>query len=60
MGQQVKDLALSLHLLRSLLWAGFDPMLGNFQMPQVQPKKKKKKLTEERKKFQMCKVKGAR
>jgi len=41
-GQQVKDLALSLHLLRSLLWAGFDPMLGNFQMPQVQPKKKKK------------------
>ena len=28
---------------RSQLWLGFDPWAGNFRMPQVQPKKKKKK-----------------
>ena len=32
----IKDLTLSLLWLRSLLW------LGNFHMPEVQPKKKKR------------------
>ena len=32
MAQQVKDLSLS------LLWLGFDPLPGNFQMPQAWPK----------------------
>ena len=40
--QWVKDLALSLQQLRSLLWGGFNPWLGKFHMPQVQTKKKKK------------------
>ena len=35
----VKDLALSLQWLRSLLWCGFDSWTGNFYMLQVQPKK---------------------
>ena len=39
----VKDLALSLLWLRSLLWCGFDPWPGHFSMAQAQPKKKKKK-----------------
>ena len=30
--RQVKDLALSLQWLGSLLWHGFDPWLENFQM----------------------------
>ena len=30
MVQQVKDSALSLQQLRSLLWCGFDPSPGNF------------------------------
>ena len=38
--QQVKDLALSLLWLRSLLWCcGFNPWPGNFCIPQVWPKK---------------------
>ena len=32
-GLVVKDLALSLLWLRSLLWYGFDPWSGNFRMP---------------------------
>ena len=43
MAQQVKDTALSLQWLRLLLGHGFDPWLGNFCMPQVQPKNKKKR-----------------
>ena len=38
----VKDLALSLLWLRSLLWCGFSPWPWNLSMPQVQPKKKEK------------------
>ena len=36
--QQVKDPALSLQWLRSLLWRGFDPWPRNFRMPQAWPK----------------------
>ena len=32
--QQIKDPALSLQWLKSLLWRGFDPWSGNFQKPQ--------------------------
>ena len=39
--QQVKDPALSLKQLRSLLWCRFDPWPGNLHMPQAQPKRKK-------------------
>ena len=49
-GLVVKDLALSLLWLRSLLWWGFDPWPGNFCMPwawQKKKKKKKKKRAEE-------------
>ena len=42
MAQQVKDLVLSLQQLGLLLWYRFDPWPGNFHMPQVQPKKKKR------------------
>ena len=38
----VKGPALSLQWLGSLLWQGLDPWAGNFWMPWVQPKKKKK------------------
>ena len=41
--QWFKDLALSLLWLRSLLWHRVDPWPGNFYMPQVWPKKKKKR-----------------
>ena len=41
--QQVKDQALLLQWLRSLVWRRFTLWLGNFYMPQVKPKKKKKK-----------------
>ena len=34
--QWVKDLALSLQQLESLLWHRFDPWPRNFYMPQVQ------------------------
>ena len=47
MGEQVKDLALSWHRLESLLWCRFDIWLGNFHMPGVRPKKKKKDLVME-------------
>ena len=40
--QQVKDLAFSQQQFGSLLWHGFDPWSGNFHMPWVQAKKKKK------------------
>ena len=39
MVQRVKDLALSLQQLGSLLWCGFDPWHGNFHLLQAQPKK---------------------
>ena len=41
--QWVKDLALSLLWLGSLLWRRFDTWPGNFHMPWVQPKKEKRK-----------------
>ena len=41
MAQQVKDQALLLLWLGSLLWYGFNPWPGNFHMPWAQPKKKK-------------------
>ena len=40
MAQQVKDPALSLLWLRSLLWRGFNPWPGNSPMLQTQPPKK--------------------
>ena len=39
---QVKDLALSLQWLRSLLWSRFDPQPQNFYMPTFGKKKKSK------------------
>ena len=48
--QWVKDLALSLQKLRSLLWHGFIPWPKNFHMPQALKKKKKKKKEREREK----------
>ena len=45
MAQSVKDPALSLQQLQSLLWCRSDPWPGNFCVPQVQPKKKNKKQT---------------
>ena len=44
MKQQVKDPVLSLQQLGLLLWCGFNPWPGNFHMPWVQKKKKKKKF----------------
>ena len=41
--QQVKDLALSLLWLGSLLWHGFIPWPRNFHMPQLWPKTNKQK-----------------
>ena len=41
MVQWVKDLALSLLWLGSLLWCQFKPWPRNFHMPQVQPKNSK-------------------
>ena len=42
---RVKDLALSLQCLGSLLWHGFNPWPGRFCMPQVwQGKKKRRQL----------------
>ena len=43
MAQRVKGLTLLLQRLGLLLWQGFDPWPRNFHMPQVWPKKKKKK-----------------
>ena len=40
--QWVKDMALSLEWLGSLLWLGFDPWPRNFHVSQAWPKKKKK------------------
>lgn len=37
-----KDLALSLQQLESLLWCRFSLWPGNFHMPRVRPKKKKR------------------
>ena len=42
MAQRVKDLVFSLQWLGSLLRHGFDPWPGNFCMPQVWEKTKKK------------------
>ena len=39
MAQWVKDPALSLMWLRSLLWSRFDPWPRNFCMPQAQLKR---------------------
>ena len=36
--QQVKDVALSLQQLGSVLWGGFDPWPEDFQRLQAQPK----------------------
>ena len=44
--QCVKDLALSLLWLRSLLWYGIDPWPGNFCMSQALPKTNKQTKTE--------------
>ena len=41
MAQQVKDLALPLQWLGSLLWCGLEPWPGNFHLLQVWPKEKK-------------------
>ena len=41
--QRVMDPALSLQRLRLLLRCRFDPWSGNFHMPQVWPKKRKKR-----------------
>lgn len=41
--QQVKDPVLSVKLLGSLLWYGFDPWPENFYMPWVPLGEKKKK-----------------
>ena len=41
--QQIKDLALSLQRLGSLLWHRVDPWPRNFHMPQVQQNKAKQK-----------------
>ena len=41
--QRVKDLALSLQWLRSLLWCAFDPWPRNFCMPCVQSRQTKGK-----------------
>ena len=43
MVQQIEDPALSLQWLRSLLWCGFSPWTGNFNILWARPKKKKKK-----------------
>lgn len=48
MVQRVKDLALSLQQLRSLLWCRFYPWPGVFCMPWVWPKERKKKNEEKR------------
>ena len=44
MSQWVKDLALSLQQLKSLLWHQFNPLPRNFYMLWAQPKKEKKKV----------------
>ena len=49
MAQQVKDPALSLLWLRSLLWYRFDAWPRNFCMLQAQPKKEKKMHRQKRK-----------
>ena len=41
--QWVKDLALSLQRLRSLLWQGLGPWPGTLHMPHVQPKERERK-----------------
>ena len=46
--QQVKDLALSVQHLGSLLWNGFDPWPGNFHMSWMWPPPKKKKTESKR------------
>ena len=43
MGQQVKDPALSLQWLGSLLWCRFDPWPRDFHMPWTWPKQNKRK-----------------
>lgn len=46
-GLVVKEPALSLPWLGSLLGHGFNPWLGNFCVPQAPPKQKEKKNKEE-------------
>ena len=43
MAQGVKDPALLLLWLRSMLWRKFNPWPGNFYIPWSQPKKEKEK-----------------
>ena len=46
MAQLVKDPALSLQRLGSMLWHMFSPWPGNFHMPQAWPKKEWEGLNE--------------
>ena len=48
--QQIKDSALSLQQLRSLLWLRFNFWPGNFHMPWAWQKKKRKEKTKQTKK----------
>ena len=41
--QRVKDVAMSLQQLRLLLWCWYHPLQGNFCMPWMLQKKKKKR-----------------
>ena len=43
MAQWIKEPMLSLLWLWSLLWYRFDPKLENVHMPQLRPKRKRKK-----------------
>ena len=47
MAQQVKDPALSLQWLWSLLWHGFCPWPGNFHMPCIWPEKEKNLINDQ-------------
>ena len=50
--QWVKGRVLSLQLLGSLLWCGFDPWPGNFCIPRAWPKTKQNKQTKKQNKTQ--------
>ena len=58
MASQVKDLALSLLWLWSLLSHGFDPWSGNFCMLQMQPKTKQNETMQKKKKERKVDSKG--
>ena len=54
----VKDLALSLLWLRSLLWQGFNPQPRKFHKPWAQPEGKKEKKEERKKERKEGRKKG--